>query len=183
MKKQSVQYTSRFSFHSMQAMAICSRNSSSCLNCEISRVLESWPFWCALLMHLCKPWHCDCSTRMRRVDTFCHLSLIYIYREDAWNVPVSKFFLNVVISLSLNDSAHNILNDVLKIYSLVGSLLFNGFSVFDGFLVSVILLRVISPTGGMVMCLSSSQPSKGCADLVFFWLLFDRILGFCHTFD
>ena len=35
-------------------------------------------------------WHCDCSTRMRCVDTFCwHLSHIYIYREDAWNVPVS----------------------------------------------------------------------------------------------
>ena len=35
-------------------------------------------------------WHCDCSTRMRCVDTFCwHLSLIYLYREDAWNVPVS----------------------------------------------------------------------------------------------
>ena len=45
-------------------------------------------------------------------------------------------FLNVVISLSLNDSAHNILNDVLKIYGLVGSLLFNGFNVFGGFLVS-----------------------------------------------
>ena len=61
-------------------------------------------------------WHCDCLTRMRCVDTFCwHLSLIYLCREDAWNVPVSLFFLNVVISLSLNDSAHNILNDVLKI--------------------------------------------------------------------
>ena len=35
-------------------------------------------------------WHCDCSTRMRCVDTFCwHVSLIYLYREDAWNVPVS----------------------------------------------------------------------------------------------
>ena len=34
-------------------------------------------------------WHCDCSTRMRCVDTFCwHLSLIYFYREDARNVPV-----------------------------------------------------------------------------------------------
>ncbi len=55
-------------------------------------------------------WHCHCSTRMRCVDTFCwHLSLIYLYREDAC------IFLNVVISLSLNDSAHNILNDVLKI--------------------------------------------------------------------
>ena len=72
MKKQSVQYTSHFSIHSMQAMAICSRNGSSCLNCVISR------------------WHCDCSTRMRCVDTFCwYLSLIYLYREDAWNVPVS----------------------------------------------------------------------------------------------
>ena len=101
----------------------------------------------------------DCSTRMRCVDTFCwHLSLIYLYRKDAWNVPVS-FFLNVVISLSLNDSARNILNDVLKIYGLVGSLLFNGFTVLDGFLVSVILSSVISPTGGMVMCFSSSQVS------------------------
>ena len=35
-------------------------------------------------------WRCDCTTRMRCVDTFCwHLSLIYLYREDAWNVPVS----------------------------------------------------------------------------------------------
>ena len=33
-----------------------------------------------------------------------------------------NFFLNVVISLSLNDSAHNILNDVLKI-------MFNGLVV------------------------------------------------------
>ena len=55
----------------------------------------------------------------------------------------------MVISLSLNDSAHNILNDVLKIYGLVGSLLFNDFSVFDGFLVSVILSSVISPTAGL----------------------------------
>ena len=64
---------------------------------------------------------------MRCVDTFCwHLSLTYLYREDAWNVPVSYFFLNVVISLSVNDSAPNILNDVLKIYGLVGSLFFKG---------------------------------------------------------
>ena len=53
MKKQSVQYTSHFSIHSMQAMAIYSRNGFSCLNCGISRVLESWPFKCALSMHLC----------------------------------------------------------------------------------------------------------------------------------
>ena len=59
----------------------------------------------------------------------------------------------MVISLSLNDYAHNILNDVLKI------MLFNGFSVFDGFLVSVILSSVISPTCGMVMCFSGSQVS------------------------
>ena len=44
-------------------------------------------------------------------------------------------------------------------YDLVGSLLFNSFSVFDGFLLSVILSSVISPTGGMVMCFSSSQVS------------------------
>ena len=53
MKEQSVQYTSHFSIHSMQAIAICSRNGSSCLNCGISRVLESWLFWCELLMQLC----------------------------------------------------------------------------------------------------------------------------------
>ena len=60
-------------------------------------------------------------------------------------VECSRFIIfNVVISLSLNDSAHSILNVVLKIllYGLVGSLLFNGFSVFDGFLVSVILSNV-----------------------------------------
>ena len=32
----------------------------------------------------------------------------------------------------------------------------NGFSVFDGFLVPVILSSVISPTGGMVMSFSSA---------------------------
>ena len=53
MKEQSVQYTSHFSIHSMQAMAICLRNGFSCLNCGISRVLESCPFRCALSMHLC----------------------------------------------------------------------------------------------------------------------------------
>ena len=64
----------------------------------------------------------------------------------------------MVISLSLNDSAHNgILNDVLKINGLAGSLLINSFSVVDGLLVSVILSSVISPTGGMVMCFWSIQ--------------------------
>ena len=54
-KRQPVQFTSHFSIHSMQAMAICLRNgfTFSYLNCGISRVLESWPFWCALSMHLC----------------------------------------------------------------------------------------------------------------------------------
>ena len=103
-------------------------------------------------------WHCDCSTRMRCVDTFCwHLSLIYLYREDAWNVLVSLFFLNVVISLSLNDSAHNILKDVLKImfiwsyWNLALQWFLEACSsmVFDGFLVSVILSSAISPTGGI----------------------------------
>ena len=51
--EKTVQYTSHFSIHSMQAMAICSRNGFSCLNCGISRVLESWPFRCTLSMHLC----------------------------------------------------------------------------------------------------------------------------------
>ena len=50
--EKTVQYTSHFSIHSMQAMAI-SRNGFSCLNCGISRVLESWPFRCALSVHLC----------------------------------------------------------------------------------------------------------------------------------
>ena len=52
-KEQSVQYTSHFFIHSMQAMAICTRNGSSCLNSGILRVLESWPLLCELLMHLC----------------------------------------------------------------------------------------------------------------------------------
>ena len=53
MKKQSVQFTSHLSIHSMQAMATCSRNGFSCLNCGIPRVLERWPFRCALSMHFC----------------------------------------------------------------------------------------------------------------------------------
>ena len=94
----------------------------------------------------------------------------------------------MVISLSLNDSAHNILNDVLKSWNcLVGSLLFNSFSVFGGFLVSLILSSVISPTGGMVMCFSSSQVSilhlqKDVLILFSCNCFFDRILScFCHT--
>ena len=77
-----------------------------------------------------------------------------------------------MISLSRNDSGQTILNDVLKIYGLVGSLLFNGFSVFDGLLVSVILWIAISPTGRWhcnVLLEQPSQyraPSKGCADNV-----------------
>ena len=119
--------------------------------------------------------HCDCSTRMRCVDTFRHLSLTYLDSEDAWNVPVSQFLLNLASLLSLNDSIHNILNNVLKIYSLVGSLLFNGFSVFDGFLVSVILgCNLSDRRHGNVLLEQPTRyfaPSKGCADLVFFWLL------------
>ena len=76
-----------------------------------------------------------------------------------WNISVSYFSVNVVVRSSLNDAVFNILNNILKICGLVGSLIFNGFSVFDGFLVSVILSSVISPTGGTVMCFSSSQVS------------------------
>ena len=47
------------------------------------------------------------------------LSLIYLYREDMWKVPVSYFCLNVAIRSSLNDTAFNILNDILKICGLV----------------------------------------------------------------
>ena len=83
----------------------------------------------------------------------------------------------MVLSLSLNDSAHNILNDVLKTYDLVGSLLFSGISVLGGFLVSVILSSVISTIVGMVTCFSSSQVSilhfqkDTCADFIFLSLL------------
>ena len=114
MKKQSVQYYSHFSIHGMQAMAICSRNGLVAITAEYQECLKAGPF--DVHYQCISAWfHCDCSTKMRCVDTFCcHLSLIYLYREDAWNVPVSLFFLNMVISLSLNDSAHNTLNDVLK---------------------------------------------------------------------
>ena len=64
-----------------------SRNGSSCLKCGISKVLECWPFWCQLLMHRCMV----VFKRMRWVDTFCDVLLIYFYREDAWNVPVLYF--------------------------------------------------------------------------------------------
>ena len=85
------------------------------LTAEYQECLKAGPF--DVHYQCISAWlHCNYSTRMRCVDTFCwDLSLIYLYREDAWNVPVSLFFLNVVISLYLNDSAHNILNDVLKI--------------------------------------------------------------------
>ena len=104
----------------------------------------------------------------------------------------------MVISLSLNDSAHNILNDVPKVsyiyiyynlYGLIESLLITGFSVFGGFLVSVILSSVISLTGGMVMCFSSSQVSilhlqKDVLILFSFGCFFGRIFSyFCQTFD
>ena len=102
-----------------------------------------------------------------------------------WNIPVSYFSLNVAIRSSLNDTAFNILNDILKICGLVGSLLFNGFSVFDGFLVSVILSSVVFLTDGF----SSSQVSilhlqKDVLILVCFvcvcvWLLLPQ----SHTFD
>ena len=79
------------------------------LTAEYQECLKAGPF--DACYQCISAWlHCDCSTRMKCVDTFCwHLSLIYLYREDAC------IFLNVVISLSLNDSAHNTLNDVLKI--------------------------------------------------------------------
>ena len=90
------------------------------LTAEYQECLKVGPFdvhyWCISAW-----WHCDCSTRMKCVDTFCWpLSLIYLYREDAWTVSV---FLNVIISLSLNDSAHNILNDVLTIIFIIMVLL------------------------------------------------------------
>ena len=136
-------YTSHFSIHSVQAMAICSRNGSSCLNCRISRVLDSWPLWCELLMPLC-----IVALWLFNKDEVCwHIlltSITYLPLQRRCEEKCFINFLKVVISLSLNVSAHNILNDVLKIYGLVGSLLFNGFSVFGGFLVSVILSSVIS---------------------------------------
>ena len=83
---------------------------------------------------------------------------------------------NVVISLSLNDSTHNILNDVLKIYGLVGSLLFNGFMCLWWFPCGCHPLEcnLSDRWHGNVLLEQPSQylaPSKGCADLVFLWLL------------
>ena len=97
----------------------------------------------------------------------------------------------MVISLFLNDSAHNILNDVLKIIFIWScwKLALQWFYVFDGFLVSVILSSVISLTGGMVMCFSSSQVSilhlqKDVPILLSFGCFFSRILScFCCRFD
>ena len=59
------------------------------LTAEYQECLKAGPF--DVHYQCISAWlHCDCSTRMRCVDTFCwHLSLIYLYREDAWNVPVS----------------------------------------------------------------------------------------------
>ena len=53
-------------------------------------VLESWPFWCELLMHLCMV-----ALWLFNKDEVCwhvlltSLFFFYLYREDAWNVPVS----------------------------------------------------------------------------------------------
>ena len=70
MKKQSVQYTSHFSIHSMQAMAICSRNVLVALTAEYQECLKAGPF--DVHYQCISAWlHCDCSTRMRCVDTFC----------------------------------------------------------------------------------------------------------------
>ena len=86
----------------------------------------------------------------------------------------------MVISLSLNDSAHNILNDVLKLYGLVGSLLFNGFSVFDGF------PGVCHP---LECNLSDRWHGNVLLEPIHVLILFsgdcffDIISCFCHTFD
>ena len=106
-------------------------------------------------------------------------------------------FHTFLLMWSLNDDAFNILNKILKICGGVGSLVFNGYSVFDGFLVSVILLSVVSvillsvvsPTEGIVMCFSSSQVSilhlqKDVLVLFSCGCFFDRVLScFCYTFD
>ena len=47
------------------------------------------------------------------------LSLIWRIAEKTWFIPVSYFSLNVAIRSSLNDTAFNILNDILKICGLV----------------------------------------------------------------
>ena len=59
------------------------------LTAEYQECLKAGPF--DVHYQCISAWlHCDCSTKMWCVDTFCwHLSLIYLYREDAWNVPVS----------------------------------------------------------------------------------------------
>ena len=77
----------------------------------ISRVLESWPFRCALSMHLCMV-----ALWLFNKDEVCWTSITYLPLQRRCK-ECSSFiiFPYVVISLSLNDSVHNILNDVLKI--------------------------------------------------------------------
>ena len=88
--KKSVQYTSHSipftackPWPSAQAMVLVA------LTAEYQECLKTGPFD---VHYQCISawWHYDCSTRTRCVDTFCwRLSLIYLYREDACNVPVS----------------------------------------------------------------------------------------------
>ena len=87
----------------------------------------------------------------------------------------------MVISLSLNDSAHNILNDVVKIMFIWScwKLALQCFIVFDGFLVSVILSSVISLTGGMVMSFSSAVFDIHLTNV--FKMLFSCIQVFSQT--
>ena len=68
--EETVQFTSHFSIHSMQAMAICSRNGLVALTAEYQECLKAGPFD---VHYQCISawWHCDCSTRIRCVDTFC----------------------------------------------------------------------------------------------------------------
>ena len=72
MKEQSVQYTSHFTIHSMQAMVICSRNGSSCLNCGI----YAWKL--ALLMWIINAsLHCGVVTVQQGWGVLTHFVDIY----------------------------------------------------------------------------------------------------------
>ena len=58
-------YTSYFSIHIVPAMAICSMNGCSCLNCWIPKECLKVGRFDVHYQCISAWWHCDCSTRAR----------------------------------------------------------------------------------------------------------------------
>ena len=136
-------------FHSQYAsMAICSRNGCRCQN-------SAWKL--ALLM--CVINHCMIALwpvqKGRTIQETCGDA---VWRQLSFILSIEKtrgmflfrisFYLNVIIrsGISLNESAFkfNIVNNALNWIpcGLVGSLLFSGFSVFDGWCLSTCVVSV-----------------------------------------